>query len=423
VTDAFAGLGREVAGALGAPGLHMSVVPHPIGELQRTQVTERSRRAFEDIMAQLAAERASQDSAASPAQERFIDAGATPEEVDDAFYRRGWSDGLPIVPPTPGRVEAMLRRAAASPDTVLGVIAPRQGVATLEKIAINAVMAGCRPEHFPVVVAAVTAVCRPEFNLLPMQATTNPVTPLIVVNGPAARALQVNSRDNVLGQGARANATIGRALRLALTNIGGGVPGRTDKACHGQPGKYSMCVAEAEDASPWEPLHVERGFARGDSTVTVIGVTGTQDIIHYARTSAGKVLDAIVRALPREGFKNLYSGGEPLFMLGPEQAAILGAAGLSKMDVKEAIYEGTRVAAASFAPETLELIRTRRPSLFGEGTDAGAIPIADAAGDIQVIVAGGAGNHTVFLPTWGDTRCVTVPIAWSPEPPAGSPGR
>src|SRR6185295_17895211 len=167
--------------------------------------------------------------------------------------------------------------------------------------------------------------------------------------------------------GSRANATTGRALRLVLTNVGGGIPGKTDKACHGQPGKYSMCVAEAEDLSPWEPLHVERGFRAQESTVSVIGVTGTQDIIHYARTSAAKVLDAIIRAVPREGFKNLYSGGEPLFMFGPEQAAILGAAGLGKQDIKRAIHEGTRVPVSSFAPETLELIRGRRPSLFQGG--------------------------------------------------------
>ena len=138
---------------------------------------------------------------------------------------------------------------------------------------------------------------------------TNPVTPMIIVNGPVAKMLQINAGYNVLGQGWRSNVTIGRALRLVLINIGGGVPGKTDKACHGQPGKLSLCIAENEEASPWEPFHVEKGFAAEDSAVSVIGVTGTQDIIHYARTSARKALDAIVRAARRGALLTCSTGG------------------------------------------------------------------------------------------------------------------
>lgn len=341
---------------------------------------------------------------------RMLEIAGSWEEINDYFYAQGWGDGLPIVPPVRGKVEEFLAAARQSPEVVAGVIPPRMGVATVEKLAINAVMAGCRPEHFPVVLAAAKAICYPEFNLLPMQATTNPVTPMIIVNGPIAKRLQINSGDNVLGQGWRSNETIGRAVRFALTNIGGGIPGKTDKACHGQPGKFSLCIAEKEEASPWEPFHVERGFSAGDSTVSVIGVTGLQDIIHYARTSARKVLDTIVRAIPKEGYKNLYSGGEPLLILGPEQAAILGAEGLSKKDVKRIIFEGAKVPVGVFNPETVDLIKGRRPGLFPKGQEIKEVPIADREEDIQIIVAGGAGNHTVFVPTWGDTRCVTLRI-------------
>jgi hypothetical protein len=284
------------------------------------------------------------------------------------------------------------------------------GRATVEKIAVNAAMAGCRPEYLPVVIAAVQAICHPDFNLLPIQATTNPVTPLIIVNGPIVEQLQLNSGYNVLGQGWRSNATIGRALRLVLVNIGGGTPGKMDKACHGQPGKFSMCIAENEKASPWEPLHVEKGFPAEKNTVSVLGVTGTQDIIHYARTSAEEVLRTLVHSIPREGYKNLYSGGGPLIIFGPEQAAVLGNAGLSKKEIKRIVFERSRVPMDVFNPETIGLLKGRRQKYFVGRKDPRDVPIADSAEEIEIVVAGGAGNHSVFVPSWGDTRCVSVPI-------------
>jgi len=289
------------------------------------------------------------------------------------------------------------------------VVPPKMGLATFEKVAVNAVMAGCESQHFPVLIAAIKAVGYSEFNLLPMQATTNPVAPMIVVNGPIARRLEINSGFNVLGQGWKSNATIGRALRFVLVNIGGGAPGKLDKACHGQPGKYSLCIAENEAQSPWAPFHVDRGYAAEDSTVSVIGVTGTQDVIHYARASAEQILDALARAVPREGLKNLYSGGEPLIIFGPEQAAVLGAAGLSKRDVKRGFFERTRIPLQTLNPETIALVKSRRAHWF-QHSEPDAVPLADSIEDVQILVAGGAGNHSVFVPTWGDTRCVTVRV-------------
>src|SRR5262249_24111947 len=157
------------------------------------------------------------------------------------------------------------------PEQVLGMLPPRQGEATVEKLAINAVMAGCLPEYLPVLIAAVEAVADPDFNLDGVQATTHPVAPLIVVNGPLARRLNINSGYNCFGQGFRANATIGRAMRLVLMNVGGGLPGTGDRSTQGSPSKFSYCIAENEEANPWEPLHVERGFPRDVSTVTVSG--------------------------------------------------------------------------------------------------------------------------------------------------------
>lgn len=190
--------------------------------------------------------------------------------VNDRFDQRGWSDGLPIVPPTVGRVKEMLAAIDLAPETVLAELEPLQGVATVEKVAVNAVMAGCRPEHLPVVLAAVQAIADPVFNLRGVQTTDENVTPLLIVNGPAARTLALNSGYGALGPGWRANATIGRALRLIMQNLGGGWPGFVSFSGLGQPGRYTLCVAENEAQSPWPPLHVDLGHPADTNTVTVL---------------------------------------------------------------------------------------------------------------------------------------------------------
>ena len=182
------------------------------------------------------------------------------------MYSRGYTDGLPVIPPTEPAVRAMLDAANMKPDEMIDVVPPEGGPATAEKVAINAVMAGCLPEYFPVVVAAMRAITAPKFNLLGIQTTTNPVSPVLIINGPIRKALGVNSGRGCLGPGWRANATIGRAIRLCLLNIGGGSPGDVDKAIHGMPGKFTFCFGEAEEESPWDPLHVENGFSRASSS-------------------------------------------------------------------------------------------------------------------------------------------------------------
>ena len=205
---------------------------------------------------------------------------------NDECEQRGWSDGLPLVPPTVARVEAMLAATKRDRNEIVAHIAPGFGAATVERIAINAVMAGCRPEYLPVLLAAVEAVADEKFNLQGIQATTNPAAPWIIVNGPLAATLGVNAGLNCLGQGNRANATLGRALRLVLQNIGGALPGQMDRATHGQPGKYTFCCAENEAASPWQPLHVERGFNADENVVTVVGAAGTLNMNSHSKDAA-----------------------------------------------------------------------------------------------------------------------------------------
>ena len=329
-------------------------------------------------------------------------------EVDDSFtelntlyHERGWTDGLPIMPPTEAAVAAMLGGTRRGPDDIVAVLPPRQGEATVERIAINAVMAGCLPEHLPVVIAAVEAAGDPAFNLDAVQATTHPVAPLIIVNGPLARELQINSGYNCFGQGFRANATIGRALRLVLMNVGGGLPGSGDRSTMGSPAKYSYCIAENEAATPWAPLHVERGYAPEQSTVTLIGCEGPHNIQEHYSNSGEGILLTVAGAMGQAGSNNILRHGHPVLVLGPEHAATIAADGFNKDSIRRFVFERARFPISRLSAEYAAELRPIN------GSDADAARICDRAEDILVMVAGGSGKHSCWLPTFGMTRPVT----------------
>jgi hypothetical protein len=278
------------------------------------------------------------------------------------------------------------------------VLPPRQGEATVERIAINAIMAGCRPEYLPVIVAAVEALADPVFNLDSIQATTHPVAPLIIVNGPIAKELGINAGYNAFGQGFRANVTIGRAIRLLLMNVGGGLPGTGDRATQGSPAKIASCVAEHEEASPWEPLHVEHGFPAEVSTVTSIGCEGPHNIQDHFSYSGLGILKVIAGAMGQAGSNNILAGGHPLLCLGPEHAATIARDGFSKRQVKEFLVEHARFPLARLGEEY-------RKHLIGRGVkDAPEtmVPAVRSVEELTVIVVGGAGKHSCWQPTFGD---------------------
>ena len=333
------------------------------------------------------------------------------DEVNEYFYDQGWTDGLPIVPPTEERVAAMLAYTDRAPAEVVGEIAPGRGDATVERIAINAVMAGCRPEYLPVLIAAAEALADPKLNLNGVQATTNPVAPLLIVNGPIANELVVNAAGNAFGQGWRANATLGRAVRLLMINVGHGLAQTMDKSTQGQPAKYTFCVAENEAASPWEPLHVERGFPADVSVVSFVSATGTQNILELASQTAAGVLQTLAGALTAVGMQNTLLGGGPLLALCPEQAEILAAEGWTKRDVKQYLYEHGRTPLSAFSPENVsEVLRKRRPKwAISERADS-LVPPADSPDDINIIVVGGPGPHSQVMPSFGESFLVSRPI-------------
>jgi hypothetical protein len=359
--------------------------------------------------------------AAPPAQPRA--AGRRPARAAEAVSRhrapddllafqafvmeQGWGDGLPMIPATPERVAAMLAGTGRPAGDLAAILPPRLGRATVERVAVNAVLAGALPEHFPVILAAVEAVAEPAFNLQAVQTTTHPCSPLVIVNGPIAVRLGINGGGNALGQGHRANAVIGRALRLVLQNTGGARPGREDRATQGHPGKYSYCVAENEAASPWEPLSVERGFSREVGTVTVCASEAPHNINDHGAATPEGIVTTVAGTAATVGSNNVYLGGEPLLVLGPEHAATVAAGGWSKADFKRAVWERAQVPLSRFDPANLERFAVIHPAGFKDRPPETLAPIARAWSDIMVVVAGGAGKHSVLIPTFGATRSVT----------------
>jgi hypothetical protein len=330
-------------------------------------------------------------------------------DVQDYYEEQGWTDGLPIVPPTEAAVAAMLAFTDLDPTDTLGKIPASRAPATVQTVAINAVMAGCRPEYFPVVLAAIRGIAEPDFNLYGIQATTNPVAVMVVVNGPIARELGFNGGGNCFGQGFRANATVGRAIRLCMINIGNGHPQTMDKSTQGQPGKYGMCIAENEAESAWEPYHVERGFDIDTSTVSVVSVTGTQNILDLASRRAVGILRTFASACATVGHQNVQLGGGPLIVFCPEHAEILAADGFTKDDVREFLYENSRVAVQDFPPETLNgMVRHRRPKRYTSDHPSSGVPLADSPGEIAIMVAGGPGPHSVIMPSFGEATCIPI---------------
>ena len=325
----------------------------------------------------------------------------------EAMMEDGPGDGLPLIPPTRRAVDATLSTVQEGSGHVLGIMAPAMEEVTVEEAAVCAVAAGCKPAYFPVVLAALEAVMEPEFNFLAIQATTELASPLVIVHGPIAERLGVHSGSGCIGPGFRANATIGRAVRLAAVRLGMAAPGETDMATFGHGGKYAACFAEA--ACGWEPLHATRGFRAEQSAVTVVAADAPVNVNDYASGSAESVLRMIAGTMAYPGSNNAQGGGEVLLVISPQHLGLLASGGMSRKDVQEALFEGARVPMKSFSPEIAERVRGRRPGLFADA-EPEAVPVADGPENILIAVAGGPGSHTLFFPTYGETRAVTKPV-------------
>ena len=343
---------------------------------------------------------------------REIAAPADLDEFEEYAVREAWSDGFPIVPPTPERVAAMVGASGRPADELLGKMPPFYSDVSVEKVAINAVMAGCRPSYFPGVLAAVESLLDPEFNLYSIQATTNPVAPLLIFSGPWAEEVGLHSGAGALGAGFHANATIGRALRLCMLNLGGGRPIVADKATLGFPGKFSFCLAENAADSPWPSLREREGYRAEETTVTAFGATGTTNVLDYGAQTGRALLDNLAESAAIPGSNNLQLGGGPLFLISPEHAQIMARDGFSIEDVRRYLFLHARVARSRITQELWEAVLVKRRPLSHLGLDS--IPVANAEEDILVVVTGGPGPHTQILPSFGEgtkpvTRAVRKP--------------
>lgn len=335
------------------------------------------------------------------------------EKVSYDFYMRKLTDGFPIVPPTRERLLKFLKYTDRQPYDVIATLAPRRGNATVEKIAINSVMAGCIPAFMPVVQHAVQAVSQEKFNLPGVNATTHPVAISIILNGPISREIAVNSGIGCLEPGNIANATIGRALRLCLMNIAGAVPGIGDHATLGSPAKYSFCFGEAENESPWKPLHVERGFKSDVSTVTVIAAEAPQNVNDHRSRNAEDLLDTIINTAAVAGCNNSHVPGEFLLVMGPEHAKTVADDGWGKEDLKRYIHENAIV--------PVELADRGGRKLDEQWITDDEVKITRSPKDVVIVVAGGPGRHSMIGHGFGtSSESVTLPITFKDGTPVQS---
>ncbi|HMC72641.1 MAG TPA: hypothetical protein VKJ07_26035 [Mycobacteriales bacterium] len=409
-------------GAQGVSALPLLVVEHPLGGERPEAIARRAQQAFEQLHALIAGsgtsdrteptDRASGATAAPnrpPTAEADLAAPATidipddPIAILDAFTERNWADGLPIIAPTAERVSAMLdgRDGAKS----LGIMPPLWRQVTLEKLAVNAVMAGCEARAFPIILAAVEAMLDRVFNLYGVQATTHPVAPLLVVNGAYGRQIGLHGGSGCFGPGFRANATIGRAIRLILLNVGGAWPGRYDMATQGSPAKFSYCIAENEAASPWGPL------AEGD-TVTVYGGEPPYNVNDHVSTTASGILTTVCDTAVSLG-SNVgwyFSQSQLLVVLGPEHARTIADDGFTRADVQRFVYEHARLPLGRLKLAGMWGMHDW-PAWMNAVADPDALmPQVPSPDDVFVAVAGGSGKHSAVVPNCTFSRAVSRPI-------------
>jgi len=338
----------------------------------------------------------------------MVECDDDPEAVFEFLCTKGWSDGLPVIPPTPERVERMLSYCERDFGEPVVRIPPRYGAATPIRVAANAVMAGCKPEHFPLVLLALEAMAEAPYNLYGTQATTHPCTPMLIFNGPVASEVGINSGHNAMGNYFRANAVIGRAVRLALVNIGAAIPGTGDMATAGTPAKFTFCVAENEAASPWEPLHVELGFPQDSSTVTVVAAEGPHNVNDHESLTPEGILTMVAGTIAITGSNNAYYAGQPVLAFGPEHAATVAGGGMTKSEVKQWLFDHATVPLSKFSKEGIERrFRRKLADQFANAPLDAPVHMWSIPEDLIVIVTGGAGKHSQYVPTFGNTRAVT----------------
>jgi len=336
---------------------------------------------------------------------------ATLEDEMEALFERGWTDGLPVVPPTEERVLRMLEGTSHAPDEVVAVVPPDLVEVTVEKVAINAVMAGCKPEYLPWVLTAVQAACSDEFNIHGVLATTMPVGPVIICNGPGTQAIGMNSGVNALGQGNRANLTIGRALQLVIRNVGGGRPGGVDRATHGNPGKIAFCFPENEPASPWTSLAGERGIAPGKDAITLFAGEGPKVIVDQLSRTPESLSSSLAAAMRAMTHPKLVLAFDVILIISPEHARVFAEAGWDRERVLAELHSRLQLPGRDLVRGAGDIAEGLPESLRDQ-----TLPKFRPGGILLVHAGGGAGLFSTMIGGWlngaAGSQPVTREVTW-----------
>ncbi|HEX2173339.1 MAG TPA: hypothetical protein VHL09_12950 [Dehalococcoidia bacterium] len=340
-------------------------------------------------------------SSADPALQSVSYELADAFDANELYQQNGWTDGLPIVPPTEERVREFLDTSGWRPADVIGVDPLRRWPITAEKLAINAVMAGCLPAYFPVVVAVFQAMCRPEFNLHGSTASTGGSAQLIIVNGPIRTEIGMNATHNVLGNASRANATIGRAVRLTLINVLECIPGRLDRSTFGQPGKFTYCIAEDEEDSPWPALAQERGVAAGASAVTVMGASGPRQILNEWTQDPEEILETFAAEMRHNMLTYSIWSGNYTILIPKQLRELIAAAGWTRRDIQEYIFKSARLYRREWAKVGKRNVVDR-----GGGPDQEFTALRSPDALLIVAAGGPAGGYGIVIPPWLGPRSI-----------------
>lgn len=398
--------------ALDHPRLRILTLEHPIAELPdetvRTRVADRLAE-FDAIVGGAPAGDGPARAGTATVADALRTVDAADDDLVDLLLADGATDGLPVVPPTADRVAAMLAAHPGDPDEVVGRMPPKYGVVTPRLVAANAVLAGCLPAYLPVVLAGVRAMLAPEFNLNGIQTTTHPCAAIGFVSGPITERIGMNSGINAFGPGNRANATIGRALRLCMLSLGGARPGDGDMATLGTPAKYGCVVAENTADSPWPSLAEALGGAPGQNAITMIGGESPQNVNdHESKTGLG-ILRMVAGTMRGTGMNNnYYRHGQVVVVLSPEHARSVADAGYDREQVQRYLWGEARTPVSLFSRENVtQRLQTRFPEEFGEYGAHTLVPVVHDPTNILVCVVGGPGKHSMFIPTFGATRAVS----------------
>ena len=394
------------------PGLPIVVVTHPLGGIPKEEVKKKAKLAVEEIV--------------DKATKLKIYVGEEKKEKKDLvmvkgfindvflnFYNNGWTDGLPIIPPTREAVQEMLRGTDFPPDHVLGVMAPKSGKVTVEKVAINAVMAGCRPTYMSVLIAAVEGLLEKDFDLPGVQSSTGAHSPLLIINGPIRQQIKINYSSGALGPGWQANSSIGRAIRFILNNIGGAKIGITDMTTIGMAENFTYCLGENEEKNPWGPFHVEQGFKKEDSTVSVIGAYSPEHVSDHVGVDPKEILTVAADVITRlTRFHTLTTNPflprDSILILCPEHAESIAKAGWTKNDAQKYLLNNSRIPWSKLK----SLRREVDPSKLVDSSEGPMVPMFLSSEKIKIIVAGGPGKHSAYINTGQSKRIITKKIVF-----------